>query len=164
MGNSIIIKVCDVVKRVMKNSREGKTTIEINGFVVQGADTIVYPCLQDQTGLVNPLGTKVLKDGQNIRTVLVSKRVLEIHLGTEAPVRSKTVIKQNGDHGVKRSLNEMITLANSVSKEEVHSIQTTLNALHIIQTNALKLVMGERFAEIVIKLHPHMATTKRSYV
>jgi hypothetical protein len=105
-------------------------------------------------------GIKGSRAGQQIIKTLASKRELIIQLGTSAPVRSRIVIKRNGENGAKLSSKEITTLAKSVSKEEADCIQTTLSALLTMKNSALKLAMDERFARIVIELLPTTVTIK----
>ena len=164
MGNRYIMRLCEDVKLVANSLRKDKIIIEINDFAPHDVDITHSQCRQPQAVKDKAHGIKAFLDGQKISRVRDSKKVLEIHLGMGGQAPSKKEVKRNGEHGVKQSLKGIISFASSVTKEEVYSTQTTLNALHIIQNSDLKLAMEEHFAEIVIKLPTHMAITKKRSV
>jgi len=164
MGKRNIIRSCEDAKPVTKSSQRSRTTIKFNGFVVQGADITPSPCLQDHPEKGKNPGIRAKRVGQKTFKTLASKRVLEIHLGTVEQVRSKIVISRSGGRGEKKSTKETTILVSSAINEEGYSTPTILNALLTIQNSALKLVTEGRFAEIVIRLRPHMDTTNVRHV
>ena len=164
MGNRSIMRTCEDAKLATRSSRRSRTIIKFNGSVVQGADITPYRCHLAPLGKAKPHGTRAKRAGRKTSKMLASRKVLEIHPGTAEQVRSKTVISRSGERGGRRSTRETTILVNSAISEEAFFTPTISNALHTIQTSALKLVMEGRFAEIVIRLRPHMDTTNVRYV